>query len=193
MPTFLVRPNFPLLILVGIALVGALGVLIWRSWKSDSTSAAEQRALLMVALNAALAPALTLAVGLLLRPTLGEMAATAILSTVLSLYLLAKAHGDLLGRGGLYGRVRGLIVYYTYLFFLLCQFPQVHAVLTILLGDAANAHAVLLLALFLPAFAGLVMSRPSREEWPRWWPIRQWSALFMVGLLSIWMSRRWPS
>ena len=185
------RPNLGLLAAVGIVLVGSLVFLIWRSWKQKETSVAEQKFLLLIAVNTALAPALTFLTAYLLRPTLGVTIASTIGAGGLSISILSRAHGVTLGHEGLYRRVRNLIAYYAYLFLLLSQFPKFHVALTWYLGDPGRAQLALVMALLIPAFATLMAARPGTDEWSRWWPIRQWSALFLVGLLSLWMWLTW--
>lgn len=186
------RPNLPLLATVGLVLVGSLIYLIWRSWKNEETTVAEQKALLGIAANAVLAPILTFLTAFLVRPTLGITAAAAVAATGLSLFVLPRIHGNALGHEGLYRRVRNLVAYYAYLFLLLSQFPKFHVALTWYLGDPGRAQLALVTALLVPAFATLVTARPGPDEWGRWWPIRQWSALFLIGLLSLWMWLTWP-
>jgi hypothetical protein len=184
----LFRPNFYLLGAVGTVLVVSLGWLIWRSWHQEGTNADEQRALLGVALNVMLGPAAVFAVAYLIRPTLGILAAFTLVASAVSLILLPRIHGTTLGDEGLYDRVRNLSFYYSYLFLLLSQFPKIHVTLAWYLADPGRAQLALLGALMIPGVILLAASRPSQEEWRKWWPIRQWSALFLVLLLSSWMA-----
>lgn len=188
----LFQPDFFLFGAVGIILVASLIFLIWRSWHHEGTSPAEQRALLGVATNIALAPAFTFAVAVLAHPTLGILAGLTLIATVVSLVLLARIHGAALGHDGLFRRVRNLTLYYSYLFFLLSQFPKIHVTLAWYLADPGQAHVILLAALLIPGFVTLATARPSSEEWGKWWPIRQWSALFLILLLSLWMAVTLP-
>jgi hypothetical protein len=182
------RPNLILLAAIGAVLISSLLFLIWRSWHAEGTSASEQKNLLLVALNTALVPLTTLSVGLVLRPRLGILAAVTLAALGASLWVLSRAHATVLGHDGLYRRVRNLSAYYAYLFFLLSQFPKVHVTLSWYLGDPARAQLLLVGALFVPALAALLAARPSGEEWGRWWPIRQWSALFLISCLAAWMT-----
>ncbi len=181
------KPDFIMLGIVGAALVGSLVVMIRRAWIDPKSSRAEQKALLGVATNIALAPASTLATAYLVRPTLGLLAVGALIFTAVSIVLLSRIHGEVLGHEGLYRRVRNLVFYYSYLSFLLSQFPKIHVTLAWYLADPGKAHVVLLAALLIPGFFSLATARPGAEEWTRWWPIRQWSALFLVVLLGLWM------
>ncbi len=186
------QPNFLLLGIVGAVLIGSLVFLIYRSWHQETSTAVEQRALLGVAVNIALAPASTFAVGYLARPTLGGLAAFTLIAAAVSLILLSRIHDDTLGQEGLYRRVRNLSFYYAYLFFLLSQFPKLHVTLSWYLADPGKAHLALLLALLLPGLLILAAAKPAEAEWSKWWPIRQWSALFLVCLLTAWMWLTWP-
>ena len=181
------QPNIIFLGAVGVVLVGSLAFLIWRSWHQEGTSLAEQRALLAVGANIAFAPAATLVIALLLRPTLGILGGFTLIATTISLALLPKIHGNILGGDGLFRRVRNLTLYYSYLFLFLSQFPKIHVTVAWYLADSGRAHGILLAALFLPGLLTLVSARPAGEEWRKWWPIRQWSALFLVCLLALWM------
>lgn len=186
------QPNFLLLGITGAVLVGSLVYLIYRSWHQETSTALEQRALLGVALNIALAPGATFAVAYLVRPTLGVLGVFTLIFTAVSLILLSRIHGEALGQEGLYRRVRNLSFYYAYLFFLLSQFPKLHVTLAWYLGDPGRAHLFLLLGLLLPGFATLAAAKPAVGEWSKWWPIRQWSALFLICLLTSWMWLTWP-
>lgn len=185
------QPNYLLLFAVGAVLVGSLAVLIWRSWHEEGTTADEQRALLGVAANIILAPAATFTIAFLVRPTLGILAVFTLVATAVSFLLLSRIHEGVLGEEGLYRRVRNLSAYYAYLFFLLSQFPKLHVTLAWYLADSGRAHLVLLAALLIPGLVTLVSAKPSESEWGKWWPIRQWSALFLICLLTLWMWLTW--